>query len=214
MKIDLTSLLEIAPAEAQANPPEPVSSEEESIAEALKGLNGTTVKANTPPKDKPRKPREKKTKPVKDDLPGRREALGRIRRSEDIQIALLKGINEGANPYGLLLKAIEGLSLAVNNPALFAQAKKDITAVYGYGLLEKEALELEAEDIKRRLSFLEERAEEVKGKITQEDFKRIETAIKYHRENLDFVNTQIKQVNNKQLWLRERVKFERKLKTG
>lgn len=104
-----------------------------------------------------------------------------IKQTEQIQADIAKGIRNGESMTTLFLLAVKGLSLATGNSVLYTQAAADVKAIYGRGLHDPGAREIEAAEIKERLQKLEtaERAATDSG-----DRERIGAAIKRHRELL------------------------------
>lgn len=95
---------------------------------------------------------------------------------------ITKGLQQGADIYDLFLKAVEALALTTNDTALYERSKQNIKTVYGIGLGETRALELERQDTQRRLERLTDafkRADRV------EDRERLKNAIEAHQKHLD-----------------------------
>ena len=91
---------------------------------------------------------------------------------------ILKGIDAGANIYSLFLMAVKALSCTISDTGYYAAVEKKLLAVYGRGLCEPGALEVEIEQAAQRVAMLtaaEGRAEE------EADRQRIRGAIASHR---------------------------------
>ncbi|MCM1277242.1 MAG: hypothetical protein NC299_18105, partial [Lachnospiraceae bacterium] len=69
-----------------------------------------------------------------------------ILKSDDLQCEINRGLKSGESIYNLFLKAVKAVSLMTNNPAFYDVAKKDLLAIYGIGLGEPQALQLELND--------------------------------------------------------------------
>lgn len=92
------------------------------------------------------------------------------------------GLQQGEDIYDLFLKAVEGLALTTNDPDLMARSKEVIQSVYGVGLREPRALEIEKQETQKRLKRLIESLEEA-GDIS--DQLRLKRAIQAHQKRLD-----------------------------
>ena len=65
-------------------------------------------------------------------------------KSGQLTADILKGLNAGENPYILLMKAAECIGLLTGETRVFSQSVKDrITEIYGQGLTDSRALEIE-----------------------------------------------------------------------
>lgn len=105
-----------------------------------------------------------------------------IARTEILTSDIMRGLKEGQNPVRLLLMAIEAVSLATGNSVLYDQAKERISAVYGQGLHDKDALEIEIAETRKRLDRLKEAQKE--DYLTTRDRVNIREAIRAHTEAL------------------------------
>lgn len=104
------------------------------------------------------------------------------RLTNELVAELTKGLQQGIDIYDLFLKAIEALALTTNDPDLMARSKEAIQSVYGVGLRETRALELEIEDTQKRLKRLIESLEEASDISDQLRLKR---AIQAHKKRLE-----------------------------
>lgn len=102
-----------------------------------------------------------------------------IRRSEGLRAEITKGILQGEAVYNLLLKAIECISLMTGETLFYNQNREQIKAIYGVGLLETVPLEIELDEVRRRLAMLTRPELE---KEPSESRERIRQAVKRHRE--------------------------------
>jgi len=90
---------------------------------------------------------------------------------------ILKGMDAGEDIYKLFLMAAAALSRTISEPGFYAAVEKKLLAVYGRGLCEPGALDVEIEQTARRLAMLtaaEGRADD------EDDQRRIKTAIISH----------------------------------
>lgn len=106
-----------------------------------------------------------------------------IKKSEMLRADILKTIKEGVDPYNLLLKAIECISLMTGDPYYYKQGKEDIRAIYkalGY----KAPAEQEAQEVQERLDNLNRALEK---EIDPADKQRIIKAIQAHEEKKSYL---------------------------
>ena len=94
---------------------------------------------------------------------------------------ITKGIQQGADIYDLFLKAVEALAYATNDTALYERTRDNLKVIYGIGLKETRALELEKEDTQKRLERLIKSLEEASDISDQLRLKR---AIQAHQKHL------------------------------
>ena len=96
-------------------------------------------------------------------------------KSGQLTAEILKGLNAGESPYILLIKAAECIGLLTGETRVFPQSVKDkITEIYGQGLTDSRALEIELADVRRRLATL--------TRPDLEQTANIKNAIKAHKE--------------------------------
>lgn len=110
-----------------------------------------------------------------------REYQENIKKSAKEQIEILKGLKEGNNIYILFLKAIEIIGTLTNNGVILEQAREDIKSIYGIGLEEAGAKEIELEEIKKRLEKLKKAFNEEHNKDIADNIKR---AIEAHKAKI------------------------------
>ena len=104
------------------------------------------------------------------------------KRTKQLQTEILKGVRAGVGVYSLFLKAVEALSLTINNTVFYNQIAADVPAIYGIGLNEPEPLQMELEATQSRLEHLETALE----RETDSDSRsRIESAITQHKTRID-----------------------------
>lgn len=94
---------------------------------------------------------------------------------------ITKGIQQGIDVYDLFLKAVEALALATNDTALYERTRDNLKVIYGIGLKETRALELEKEDTQKRLERL---TQALNNADRVEDKERIKNAITAHQKHL------------------------------
>lgn len=104
-----------------------------------------------------------------------------IKKSGMLRTDILKGLQQGENVYILLLKAMKCISLMTGDNLFYTQGKEDIKAVYGLGVEQGQALELELQEVKDRLQLLSR--PELQNE-PEESRRRINTAIKQHKERI------------------------------
>ena len=97
--------------------------------------------------------------------------------SSQLQTEILKGAKAGENVYSLFLKACKAISLMTAESVFYNQLEGDIRAIYGQGLLDPLALQIELQETQKRLQRLRkafDREIEVDAKA------RIQRAIRAH----------------------------------
>ena len=96
-------------------------------------------------------------------------------KSGQLTAEILKGLNAGESPYILLIKAAGCIGLLTGETRVFPQSVKDkITEIYGQGLTDSRALEIELADVRRRLATL--------TRPDLEQTANIKNAVKAHKE--------------------------------
>ena len=120
-----------------------------------------------------------------------------IKRAGTLRSDILKGLKSGEDLAAILLKALECISLMTGDIMLFEQGKKDLLAVYGWGLNDKASLKMELEEVKQRLALLT-RPGLITDQIPQDTQYRIQTAIKVHKELIDRLEKAIERAGNEQ----------------
>lgn len=107
------------------------------------------------------------------------------RQQEAIQRAaqrcadVLKGLKRGESLPQLFVWACECIGAITGDPLFAAQARADLTAIYGIGLQQPESAAIELEAVQARLAML------TRPELMQEpedSRRRIDAAIKSHRE--------------------------------
>ena len=100
-----------------------------------------------------------------------------IRLSEALQRDITKGLNQGADIYSLFLKAAEAISFMTSNNVFYEHAEANLRAVYGVGLREPSALQMELQHAQERLQRLQEAEAREPGGDAQSRIKKAIQAI-------------------------------------
>ena len=103
------------------------------------------------------------------------------RLTNELVAEITKGIQQGADIHGLFLKAVEALALTTNDTLLYDNARQNLKTIYGIGLKETYALELEREDTQTRLERL---TQALNDAVRVEDKERLKNAIEAHQKHL------------------------------
>lgn len=125
---------------------------------------------------------DNRSKQLEDSARILKEYQNNKRLTNELVAEITKGLQQGIDIYDLFLKAIEALALATNDHDLMARSKEAIQSIYGIGLKETRALELEKEDTQKRLKRLIESLEEASDISDQLRLKR---AIQAHKKRLE-----------------------------
>lgn len=111
-----------------------------------------------------------------------------IRKAGDFIPEITKGILAADNPLTLLLKAIDCIGIMTGDNAFYSQSLQDIETVYGVGLHDPQAIEIELKEIDERLAKLWAAI----NTASQEEIKNLERAIKEHERRIEY----LKQLTN------------------
>lgn len=104
-----------------------------------------------------------------------------IHKEKGLRTEITKGIQAGQSTYRLLLKAMECISLMTGDGGFYSQGKAELQRLYGiFG--DREAKETEKEEVQQRLTRL---LEAYDREQSQDDRRRIKTAIDRHRARID-----------------------------
>lgn len=114
-----------------------------------------------------------------------------IKRAGELIPSIQKGIASGEPAPALLLKALECISLMTGDKVLYSQGKKDLLAIYGWGLREPATLEAELEETRNRLAMLT-RPELSTAGLMPEEQQNIQRAVTAHRERIDRLERELK----------------------
>lgn len=112
-----------------------------------------------------------------------RQEQEKIKKAGKLIPEITKGIMAADNPLTLLLKAIECIGTMTGNKAFYDQSLQDIKTVYGIGLHDPRAIEIEMQEIDSRLSKLWEAI----NTATPEEQKSIERAIQAHEQRIEYL---------------------------
>lgn len=110
-----------------------------------------------------------------------REYQANTRASELKQAEILKGIRAGADPYDLLLKAVEAIAAMTHNELFFRQAKEDLIEIQGEALLEPAPIRWEIETVEHRLDHLKEA---LTGEEDEVRRRKLAGAVRAHEERI------------------------------
>ena len=108
-----------------------------------------------------------------------------IKTSGALQAEILKGLKMGEDIYRLFLKAVKAISLMTSNSVFYTQSEQDIKITYAIGLQEKVPLQIELKEVETRLKRLQEA---LLREDNTDDKRRIETAIKVHKEKIEKIS--------------------------
>ncbi len=110
-----------------------------------------------------------------------REYQQNIKTSSQLQTEILKGARAGEDIYSLFLKAVKAISLMTSNSVFYSQLEGDIRAIYGAGLQEAPALQIELQQVQGRYKKLLEALEREPDGDNRERIKR---AVKAHENRI------------------------------
>lgn len=108
--------------------------------------------------------------------------------SDNLQCEINKGLKSGEDIYVLFLKAVKAISLMTNNSAFYDVARKDLISIYGAGLKEPPALEIELKDVQTRLDKLRAAS---RDETDSDNVARIKTAVEWHEKEVSRIEKQI-----------------------
>ncbi len=104
-------------------------------------------------------------------------------KSGMLKSEILKGIQLGQDPYNLLLKAIECISLMTGDKLYYKQGKDDLQTIYG-ALGYNAPAEQEVQEVQERLNNLIKALEQEPDQRSKE---RINRAIQAHKERKEYL---------------------------
>lgn len=104
-----------------------------------------------------------------------------IRVAGGLRTDILKGVRAGEDIHTLFLKAVKAISLMTSDTLFNDQIEADIKAIYGYGLGAKAPLQIELEEVRKRLQKLTEAAQREQEHDSKQ---RIQAAIKRHKSRI------------------------------
>ena len=111
-----------------------------------------------------------------------------IKRSDQLQTDILKGLKAGEDVYSLFLKAAKAISLMTSNSLFYSQTEADIKNIYGVGLNQKPPLQIELQETKERLQRLTEAEQRETDYRSRECIK---SAIKGHKTRIETLEAMI-----------------------
>lgn len=112
-----------------------------------------------------------------------------IKVSSQTQTEILKGLKAGEDITMLFIKSCKVIGLMTSNTLFYEQVKEDIKAIYGIGLKQPQALNIELAEVQQRLKML--KRPEIQNEPT-ESRTRIDRAIKAHEERATELSEMIK----------------------
>lgn len=175
MELDLTRLNSLAFmdfAGKKEAPKKPL----ETLTEGLEGINKLQREA------------DRKKQDIDRSLAICREYQQNIKTSSQLQTEILKGARAGEDIYSLFLKAVKAVSLMTSNTVFYSQLEGDIRAIYGAGLQEAPALQIELQQVQERYKKLLEALEREPDGDSRERIKR---AVKAHENRIAELETLI-----------------------
>lgn len=101
---------------------------------------------------------------------------------------ITKGLNTAEDIHDLFLKAIKAICCMTNDNVLLNHAEETLKTVYGMALGEYKPLDLELAAVKERLYNLEEA---VLWADAPDEKRRIENAIKWHKQRQEEINIRL-----------------------
>ncbi len=104
-----------------------------------------------------------------------------IRKAGRLRAEINKNIQAGEPIYGILLKAIECISLMTGDKLFYDANKENLQPIYGI-LEEPEILEVERQEVQQRLNNLKAAYEREEAPDAK---RRIQNAIKAHEDKLN-----------------------------
>ena len=112
-----------------------------------------------------------------------RQEQENIKKAGDFIPEITKGILAADNPLNLLLKAINCIGLMTGNKVFYNQSLTDIKTVYGIGLHDPQAIEIDLQETDSRLAKLWAAI----NSATPEEQKNLERAIKEHEQRIEYL---------------------------
>ncbi|WP_196593625.1 hypothetical protein [Pectinatus sottacetonis] len=113
-------------------------------------------------------------------------------KEQNIKIDIMHMINEGKDPYGIILYIAEYLEKKSGESGYADNIRECIHAVYGVGLDEQKPLSEELSEVQERCNKLEKSLTEVSSDDVK---KRIKFAIEHHKKLAAFLEKKIKKAN-------------------
>lgn len=110
------------------------------------------------------------------------------KRGGILMSSILKGIIAGEDSTRLLLLACEAISSMTGDALFYEQSRTSLITIYGAGLMQTVPLELELDDVCRRLAMLTRPELDME---TAENKERIRRAVKVHEERIAVLKTAI-----------------------
>lgn len=121
---------------------------------------------------------ERKQKEREQALQTYKERQEAIIKSAEARTAILKGLQAGEPPEKLLLIAVDCISAITGDSVFSAQSRKDMIEIYGMGLLQPQALQIELDEVRTRLAMLQRPELDAEPEDSR---RRIAAAIRAHQ---------------------------------
>lgn len=124
-----------------------------------------------------------------------REYQENIKRTDQLQAEISKGLLCGEDIYKLFLKAMDALGFMVHDKSLSSRTRETLIGIYGYGLQEPRPLEIELEAIQVRIKRMEGALNWVGPNIAG----NIKQAIEAHREQAEGIQRRLAMMTRPEL---------------
>lgn len=108
-----------------------------------------------------------------------KEHQNSIKAAGQLRADILKGLQAGEAAEGLLLKACKIISLMTGDKLFYPQSEADLLAIYGEGIGAEQPLRYKLEQVQERLNNMQQA---LTRELEPDDRRRIERAIKAHKE--------------------------------
>lgn len=115
-------------------------------------------------------------------------------KEQNIKIALMQMINEGRDPYEIILYIADDLEKISGEKGYAENVRECLHAVYGIGLEQKQPLQEALLQTRGRCQKLEKAAAGVDDESTK---KRILFAVEHHKKMASFLEEKIKKADTK-----------------
>ncbi len=105
--------------------------------------------------------------------------------AEEMRIKLNDMINAGTPPIEIVLEFAKILGEVSGESSYYREIFEQATAVYGLALHEKKSLDLQLEEVKKRLEKIKAASEN--PDFTEEEHKRMGYALERHRKEIEML---------------------------
>lgn len=176
MDLDFSKIYSLGSPQKPANEPKEVNS-----SKTFKKAKKPTEGKIEPRTQALQRKADNRQKQLEDSARVLKEYQKNKRLTTELVTEITKGVQQGTDIYDLFLKAVEALAYATNDKALHKRIRGNLKAIYGVGLREPRALEIEKQETQKRLKRLIESLEEASDISDQLRLKR---AIQAHQKHL------------------------------